>query len=225
MCFLQPGSADRMSTGRAWCDRSVSGAVPQQRELSPLAGSPEAGEGGTKTTARPSQGRFCTDTRVPCSQGVGGTVMSLARAASPAAQPWGFAVAQGQAEPSLLFQQRAGAAARRQWWRRSASVRLHARPLSGRAVTGAAPPLPGAPSSALVGTVQERQQQPQNRRGTARPGSAGHPGRHGPEGPQHRGALRAAPGCAALRARCWEPSNLNTRAGGLKLCDMLFVCK
>uniref|UniRef100_A0A8B9QZI7 Sulfotransferase n=1 Tax=Anas platyrhynchos TaxID=8839 RepID=A0A8B9QZI7_ANAPL len=62
------------------CDRSMSGAGTRQGELSPLVGCPGAGEGSTKTTARPSWG---TDTRVPCSQGVSGTGTSLARAAPP----------------------------------------------------------------------------------------------------------------------------------------------
>lgn len=200
MCFLQPGSADRMSTGRAWCDRSVSGAVPQQRELSPLAGRPEAGEGGTKTTARPSQGRFCTDTRAPCSQGVGGTGTSLAGAASPAAQRWGFAVAQGQAEPVLLFQQRAGAAARRQRWRRSASVRLHARPLPGGAVTGAAPPLPGG---TVLGPGWHRAGE-----AAATPKPAG----HGPS--RQRGAPGAArPGGAPAPRSCSCCAGVRSAAG------------
>lgn len=223
MCFPQPGSADGTSAGRAWCvcDRSVSGAGTRRGELSPLVGRPGAGEGSTKTTACLSQG---TDTRLPCSQGVGGTGTSLARAARPAAQPRGFAVARGRAQPSLLSQQRAGAAAPGQWWRRSASVRLRARAEPGRAVSGLHLPSLGHHPRPWLAPC---------RRGSSNPKIWGHggsrqcgaPGAARLGGPQRRGAVPAAPGCAAPRARCWEPSNLKTRAQGLKLCDMLFVCK
>lgn len=146
------------------CDRSVSGAGTRQGELSPLVGCPGAGEGSTKTTARPSWG---TNTRVPCSQGVGGTGTSLARAASPLLghrpRPWLAPCRRGSSNPEI-----GGHGGSRQR---------------------------GAPRAAQ------------------------------PRGPQHHGAVPAAPGCAAPRAGCWEPSNLKTRARGLKLCDMLFVCK